>query len=547
MNENVVGYIRVSTNKEEQLISLKEQKENLKKYIESRGDTLIKIYSDEGKSGTGIKNRKGYNDMMASARRKEFTKIYCKDQTRLHRNTLNAINFYNELANLGISLHLTNIGQAGTDVDSFTLNLLSLLAQKEAENISERTRATKAESRKKGIVPNFVLGYDKDPNDKYNMFINEDEANIVRTIFNLYTEDRIGMPRISQYLFEQGYKTKKMKTGTWSQNTVGQILENEIYIGNVCNGKERSKSAIDHTRIKVPREEWDIVHQEKFRIISDEQFNKAKQIRAENAEKFPQGTRSEKFLFSNLIKCGSCGFSYRRYIRKYSENTAPKIWWVCSKRSAYGNGRCTAEHIRIEEEWLKEGIIKLLKYLLSDKENFHQMIEEKCDLYVRNYIKATTGEETSSIKDEISALESKKDKYIELATDGLITMDEARKKITPINNKLQKLKFTLEQKDNTKELIKKTKDNVQKFFDELDNINLDESLNNADLKKIIKKIVINSKEDINVYFNLDFDDYTPPTSPETTPSDSDIFFPMYGTFLTDTNTPDRTQGRNRAS
>ena len=75
MNEKVVGYIRVSTNKEEQLISLKEQKENLKKYIENRGDILLKIYSDEGKSGTGIKNRTGYNEMMASARRKEFTKI----------------------------------------------------------------------------------------------------------------------------------------------------------------------------------------------------------------------------------------------------------------------------------------------------------------------------------------------------------------------------------------------------------------------------------------------------------------------------------------
>ena len=81
---------------------------------------------------------------------------------------------------------------------------------------------------------------------------------------------------------------------------------------------------------------------------------------------------------------------------------------------------------------------------------------------------------------------------------------------------------------------------MQKFFDELDSINLDESLSNIDLKKIIKKIVVKAKDDISVYFNLDFDDYTPPTSPDTTPADSDIFFPMYGTFLTDTNTPDRT-------
>lgn len=544
MNEKVAGYIRVSTNTSEQLSSLKEQKANLKKYIENRGDKLVKIYADEGKSGTGIKNRTGYNEMMSAARRREFTKIYCKDQTRLHRNTLNAINFYNELNQLGITLHLTNIGEAGTDIDSFTLNLLSLLSQKEAENISERTRATKAESRKKGIVPNFVLGYDKDPKDKFNMFINEEEARTVRLIFDLYTEEKWGMARIAKHLYENGYKTKKMKTTTWSQHTVGMILRNEIYIGNVCNGKQRSKSAIDHARIEVAREEWDIVHKEEFRIISDEQFKKVQKIIEENAKLFPQAKdgsrRSNKYLFSNLLKCGSCGFSYRRYHRQYSENTEPKDWWVCSKRSAYGTGRCENPHIRIDEKWLKDGIIKLLKYLIDDKENFHQMIEERCELYVKNYIKATTGEETGSLKEEIQALESKRDKYIELASNDLITMEEARKKIAPINSKLQKLKFNLEQKDNTKQLIKKTKDNMNKFFESLDNFDFEKELDNDDLKKIIKKIVVNAKDDINVYFNIDFDDYTPPTSPDDTPDDSDVFFPLYGTFLTDTNCNNRT-------
>ena len=57
------------------------------------------------------------------------------------------------------------------------------------------------------------------------------------------------------------------------------------------------------------------------------------------------------------------------------------------------------------------------------------MIEEKCDLYVKNYIKATTGEETAPMKEEIAKLESKKDKYIELATDGLMDMEEAKKKV----------------------------------------------------------------------------------------------------------------------
>ncbi len=540
MNEKVAGYIRVSTNKEEQKISLQEQKANLKKYIESRGDILVKIYSDEGKSGTGIKNRAGYNEMMSSARRREFTKIYCKDQTRLHRNTLNAINFYNELNQLGITLHLTNIGEAGTDVDSFTLNLLSLLAQKEAENISERTRATKAESRKKGIVPNFVFGYDKDKDNKYNLFINEAEAEMVREIFDCYTEKRWGSGKIAQYLFENGCKTKKTKKSKWSQNTVVQILRNEIYIGNVCNGKQRSKSAIDHTRIDVPREEWDITHREEFRIIEDKQFEKAQKILKENAELFTNmkgGTRrSTQYLFSNMIKCGTCGRSYRRYFRHYSDNTPEKKWWECYNRHTKGSNKCTSEHIRVDEDWLKEGILKLIKFLIDDRDSFHDMIEKRCDTYVKEYIRRTTGEDTSAIKDEIVQLDSKRDKYIELATDGLITMEEANKKIKPINSRLERLRFNLERKDNTKQLVKKTKDNMEAFFKELDNINLDEAITNEQLKKIIKKIVVNSKDNINVYFNIDFDDYPLPPDPENMPADSEILFPLSGTFLTDTNT-----------
>ena len=86
-----VAYVRVSTNKEEQELSLENQTEFFKKYVETRGDTLVSIYSDKGKSATKMKNRKELQKMLIAAKRSDFQKLYVKDISRLFRNTLDFI------------------------------------------------------------------------------------------------------------------------------------------------------------------------------------------------------------------------------------------------------------------------------------------------------------------------------------------------------------------------------------------------------------------------------------------------------------------------
>ena len=119
-----VAYIRVSTNKEEQELSLEHQHEFFQKYISNRGDELIKIYSDKGKSATKMKNRKELNALLTAAGQKKFDKLYVKDISRLFRNTLDFITVSRKLQDLGIQLHLVNMGE-GKDIDTFTLNLMA--------------------------------------------------------------------------------------------------------------------------------------------------------------------------------------------------------------------------------------------------------------------------------------------------------------------------------------------------------------------------------------------------------------------------------------
>ncbi len=499
------AYIRVSTDKEEQQSSLENQREFFESYIPKRGDELINIYCDKGKSATKMQNRKDLQRLRKAAKRGEFEKLYVKDISRLFRNTLDFITVTRELSSYGVNLHLVNMGE-GKDIDGFTLNLMAMLAENESQRISEKVKFGKQSGKEKGRVPNFVFGYDRI--DAYTLEPNPEESEWVKKIFDLYTEEEWGMARIASYLFENRVQTKKLKDGqpnyNWSQNTVGNILRNEIYIGKVINGKESSTDIFTNKRKENPEEEWYIVERPEFRIISDEQFYKALEQTKKNAELYQDtfSRRSNKHLFSNLIKCGSCGFSYRRYQRRHSKDGPLYVWWTCSKRSAYGKNRCAAEYTRINEDWLKAGLDKLFSYLVMDKANFFDEVERKCNSLVREYIRDNNGFDFEEVKEELAELQSKRERLKNLAVDGLITMEEAKQDMVPINAEIERLSFKLDSTDKTRELNRNIKESLRRFIETFDKFDFTENIENEDLKRIVKEIKIVSEDEIYVYFNI---------------------------------------------
>ena len=509
-----VAYIRVSTLKEEQDLSLEHQREFFERYIvETRHDELIEIYSDKGKSATKMKNRKELQRMLRDAKAQKFEKLYVKDISRLFRNTIDFITTMRDLSQYGIKLHILNL-DVGRDIDEFTLNLMAMIAENESQKISERVKFGKEFSKKKGIVPNFVFGYERI--DKFTLEPHPTESVWVRKIFDLYTEELWGMARIAEYLFQNKVYTKKKKDGepnyNWSQNTVGNILENEIYIGKVINGKETTKNIYTNERDKHSEEEWYIVERPEFRLISDEQFEKAKKIREINAEMFAQnlqgqtGTRrSEKHLFSNLIRCATCGFAYRRTQKRYSENRPMKVWWTCSKRSAYGKDRCSSQYVRIEEEWLKSALDALFDYLIHDKDEFIKLIESKCNAIIHQHIQETAGFDIVQIKKDLKECTEQRERAKQLAIKGLISMEEAEKEMIPINREIEKLEFALDETDNTRALTKRVNERIRNLYKDIEGLKITDEITNLDLKKIIREIRVVSEDEIYVYFNVDED------------------------------------------
>ena len=500
------AYIRVSTDKEEQKSSLENQREFFESYIPKRGDELVTIYCDKGKSATKMQNRKDLQRLRKAAKHGEFEKIYVKDVSRLFRNTLDFITVTRELSSYGVSLHLVNMGE-GKDIDGFTLNLMAMLAENESQRISEKVKFGKQAGKEKGRVPNFVFGYDRI--DRYTLVPNPEESQWVRKIFDLYTEKKWGMAKIASYLYKSSVQTKKLKDGkpnfNWSQITVGILLKNEIYTGHIINGKESSIDIFTEKRKENPEDEWYIVERPEFRIISDEQFNKAQEQMKINAQNY-SGTfsrRSDKHLFSNLIKCGSCGFSYRRYQRSHSKNGPLYVWWTCSKRSAYGKNRCESEYTRVNEDWIKGGLDKLFNYLVKDKDAFFEAVECKCNSLVREYIRDNNDFDFDEAKKDLQELQKKRERLKEMAVNGLISIEEVKRDMVPINVEIERLSFKLNSTKKTRELNKQIQDSLKQFIKKFDHLNFTDNIDNADLKKIIKEIRVISVNEIYIYFNID--------------------------------------------
>ena len=205
----IAAYCRVSTEKEAQIDSLEKQIEFFNEFTKKNGYDLYKLYADEGISGKQIKHRKQFQAMMQDAKAKKFEKVVVKDVSRFARNTVDLLQSIRELKSYGIEVDFLNNGEIMEGGSEFILTILGAMAQQESANMSKRVKFGKDITAQKGRVPNIVFGYDKIPDERYTLKINEEEAKIVKEIFENYVYKGMGTTKIAWELNERGIRTKK--------------------------------------------------------------------------------------------------------------------------------------------------------------------------------------------------------------------------------------------------------------------------------------------------------------------------------------------------
>lgn len=273
-------YCRVSTDKLDQLNSLETQKMFFEEFAEKNNHTLVKIYADEGISGTQLKKRTAFLEMMHDAELGKFDMVVTKDVSRMARNVLDFLQSIRKLKSMGIPVLFVNTNLSTQDGEMM-LTMLATVAQEESRNTSSRIKFSKRLNAEKGRVPNLVYGYDKIIGDYFNLNINEFEADIVRQIYKMYITDNLGAGKIAKILNERNIKTKRGYK--WSQNAICRLIANEIYTGIIVNGKQEIGDFLTNERINKPEEEWKIFERRNLAIIDRETYEKAQRIMAENA------------------------------------------------------------------------------------------------------------------------------------------------------------------------------------------------------------------------------------------------------------------------
>lgn len=252
--------------------------------------------------------------MIVDAEHGLFEMVVVKDISRFARNTVDLLQNVRKLKALGIETQFLSANMGNSE---FVLTIFGALAQEESANTSKRVKFGKKMNAEKGRVPNIVYGYDKTVGDYFNLTINEEKATVVRQIFQWYIHDGYGAAKISIFLNERGFKTKR--NCSWSQTGVCRILTNELYTGKIINGKQKVTDFLTGQRTDKDETEWIISERPDLRIIAPGTFEQAQQIMQSrgHAFKVDKERHSNKHLFSTLIKCKECGWSFRRSVCTY--------------------------------------------------------------------------------------------------------------------------------------------------------------------------------------------------------------------------------------
>jgi len=296
----------VSTKGESQISSLKNQRDFFEDFAKSNNFNLVKIYADEGISGTHMKKREEFIRLLEDSKKNMFDIVVTKDVSRFARNTLDFLKGIRTLKENSVDVLFLSNNKTVLGESEFILTIYAALAQQESENLSKRVIFGKKQSAKEGRTPNVIFGYDKE--GTFNLKINESEAKTVKLIFNLYTKNKFGMQKIATFLNDKKIPTKKRKK--WNGKSIERILKNPIYTGILINNKTTVSNFLSSKRTNT--DDFFVHKKDNFKIISKSQFECAQKIIKSKRKQgtvwylvFLFYTKSSSRLSKNIYKSSS--------------------------------------------------------------------------------------------------------------------------------------------------------------------------------------------------------------------------------------------------
>lgn len=382
-------YCRLSCDddNEGESLSIENQKKLLTQYADEKGFFNTRFYVDDGISGTTFE-RDGFKAMLNDVQNGEVKTVIVKDMSRFGRDYIQ-VGMYTEILfpQNNVRFIAINDSYDSANGDNDFIPFKNIMNEWYAKDTSKKIKAVNRAKARAGehLTSNVPYGYIKNPDNPKQWIIDEEAAEVVREIFQLYLQgmntNQISVSLSSrQILVPTAYKSihgivnRKFTDETkflWNGGTITRILENGSYVGNTVNGKSMRKSFKIKKRINVSQEEWQIVPNTQEAIIDCETWNLVQKIRQGRRRNVKHNHQIP--VLSGHLFCADCG-------RKLYYVKPPKQaeYYCCSGFRKHINS-CTGHYIRADvvEQLLIRQINDVMKFVSEYEDEFVRQVMER--------------------------------------------------------------------------------------------------------------------------------------------------------------------------
>ena len=493
----VTYYARVSSESDEQLNSLGNQITYYEDLIKRNQNwTFIPGYIDEGISGISTKKRENFNRMIDDAAEDLFDLVITKEISRFARNTLDSIQFTRQLLSHGVGVFFQNDNINTFDEDSeLRLSIMSSIAQDELRKLSSRVKFGHQQAIKDGVVlgNSRIFGYVK---DNGRLVIDEEQAVMVRELFELYASNQYSMKQIELIFWDKGYRNYNGKK--ISHTTMSSMISNPKYKGYYVGNKVKVVDMFTKKQKNLPPEEWVMFKDESGEIVpaivSEELWESANVVlrRRSNDVKNRQGICNHANLLTGKLVCTCCGTAY--YRKESTDKFGNKnSRWVCSGKIKNGTHSC--DSFSIYEEELKPLLLELVQ---DTKTGTEALVEAYTQMFRTINSQSNLSKQIEAAQQRRDVIMKKKSKLLEYNVTGKLSdtdfiqmNQQCADEIAQIDTQLQEL----EQQENSQDEFRKQIDAIKSAMRAVEQAAATGAITKDFIDEYIDKIYITPEND----------------------------------------------------
>jgi site-specific DNA recombinase len=513
-------YARVSSDRQKEEQTIASQTAALIDYSRQKDYTVPAewIFQDEGYSGATL-IRPGLEKVRDLAAEGQIQSVLIYSPDRLSRKYAYQVLLVEEFARHGVEIVFVKSPKASTPEEQLLLQFQGMIAEYERAQIAERTRRGKRYRAKTGSV-NVLSGapygfrYVKKTETSAAYYeIIEQEAEVVRKVFELYTVTWLSIGALARWLNEQEIPTRK-KISRWERSTIWAMLRNPAYAGRACFGKTKSTPRQRVTRPlrqqggysprcssnqERPKKEW--IEIEVPAIIDDETFSLAAE-RLEQNKRFSTRRTIEPTLLHGMLVCGECGYAYYRTSTRTSSRKLYYYRCLGSDNYRHINGRvCQSKPIR--QDYLDGIIWQQVVGMLEDPALIRREIQKR----LREIQDSDPTKKRKEVLDrEITRQQKGIEKLLDAYQEGLLEIDELRNRMPMLrkrNEALQAELRSLEAINADQQTYLRLAENIEDFSERLRSTadTLDVIARQQILRLLVKEILV-YKETIKIRHSI---------------------------------------------